>query len=184
MKVVGFSGYSGSGKTTLVEQLIARLRAAGQRVSVVKHAHHDFDIDHPGKDSWRHRAAGAFEVVIASSRRLAKIREYEVPGAPTVHQLLAELVECDWVLVEGFKSADILKIEVWRAAAGKPAQYPDDPFVVAVCTDSAALLPQPTGLPLLDLNDPDTIANFLLGDTRRYEYDPKLHTAPAAAADA
>jgi molybdopterin-guanine dinucleotide biosynthesis protein B len=181
MKVVGFSGYSGSGKTTLVEQLIRRLRAAGQRVSVVKHAHHDFDIDHPGKDSWRHREAGAFEVVIASNRRLAKIREYEVQGAPTVHQLIAELVDCDWVLVEGFKNADILKVEVWRASAGKPAQYPDDPFVVAICTDSAEQLPVPTGLPLLDLNDPDAVANFLLGHTQRHEYDPQLH---AAAADA
>src|SRR5205085_3352428 len=101
MKVVGFSGYSGSGKTTLVEQLIARLKQAGQRVSVVKHAHHAFDIDHPGKDSWRHRQAGAFEVVIASDRRLAKMREYEQLGAPTVHQLVAELYDCDWVLVEG-----------------------------------------------------------------------------------
>ena len=128
MKVIGFSGYSGSGKTTLVEQLIARLRLAGQRVSVVKHAHHDFDIDHPGKDSWRHRQAGAFEIVIASDRRLAKIREYEVQRDPTVHQLIAELVDCDWVLVEGFKHADLLKIEVWRAETGKPAQYPHDPF--------------------------------------------------------
>ncbi|MEO7008769.1 MAG: molybdopterin-guanine dinucleotide biosynthesis protein B, partial [Caldimonas sp.] len=88
MKVIGFCGYSGSGKTTLVEQLIARLKLAGQRVSVVKHAHHAFDIDHVGKDSWRHRQAGAFEVVVASDRRLAKIREYEVPAAPTVHQLI------------------------------------------------------------------------------------------------
>ena len=136
MKVIGFCGYSGSGKTTLVEQLIARLRLAGQRVSVVKHAHHDFDIDQPGKDSWRHRQAGAFEVVIASDRRLAKIREFEVHADPTVHQLLAELVPCDWVLVEGFKHADLLKIEVWRAATGKPAQYPSDPYVVAVSTDS------------------------------------------------
>jgi molybdopterin-guanine dinucleotide biosynthesis adapter protein len=184
MKVVGFSGYSGSGKTTLVEQVIQRLRVAGQRVSVVKHAHHDFDIDHPGKDSWRHREAGAFEVVVASSRRLAKIREYEVEVAPTVHQLIAELVECDWVLVEGFKSADILKVEIWRAAAGKPAQYPDDPFVVAICTDSPAALPMPTGLPLLDLNDPDAIARFLLDDTQRYEYDPILYNAHHAAAHA
>ncbi len=124
MKVVGFSGYSGSGKTTLVEQVIARLRLAGQRVSVVKHAHHDFDIDHPGKDSHRHREAGAFEVVIASDRRLAKIREFEVRQDPTVHQLIAELYDCDWVLVEGFKGSDIPKVEVWRAAAAKPAQYP------------------------------------------------------------
>ncbi|MCV4714437.1 molybdopterin-guanine dinucleotide biosynthesis protein B, partial [Escherichia coli] len=83
-------GYSGSGKTTLVEQLIVQLRLAGQRVSVVKHAHHQFDIDYPGKDSWRHRQAGAFEVVVASDRRLAKIREYEVQMEPTVHQLIAE----------------------------------------------------------------------------------------------
>ncbi|MEO7337049.1 MAG: molybdopterin-guanine dinucleotide biosynthesis protein B, partial [Caldimonas sp.] len=86
MKVIGFSGYSGSGKTTLVEQLIGTLCAAGQRVSVVKHAHHDFDIDQPGKDSWRHRQAGAFEVVLASDRRLAKVREFPTPIVPTVHQ--------------------------------------------------------------------------------------------------
>src|SRR5205823_2788093 len=155
MKVVGFSGYSGSGKTTLVEQLIVRLKLAGQRVSVVKHAHHDFDIDHEGKDSWRHRQAGAFEVVVASDRRLAKIREYEIQSEPTVHQLIAELYECDWVLVEGFKHADLLKIEVWRADAAKPAQYPHDPFVVAISTDSPDRLPHLTSLPLLDLNDPD-----------------------------
>ena len=170
MKVVGFCGYSGSGKTTLVEQLIVRLRLAGQRVSVVKHAHHDFDIDHPGKDSWRHRQAGAFEVVIASDRRLAKIREFEVHADPTAHQLIAELVECDWVLVEGFKHADLLKIEVWRAATGKPAQYPADPYVVAVCTDSPEKLPVETGLPLLELNSPDAVADFLLGNPERYEY--------------
>ena len=182
MKVVGFSGYSGSGKTTLVEQLVAAFRRAGQRVSVVKHAHHEFDIDQPGKDSWRHRQAGAFEVLIASDRRLAKIREFEVRGDPTVHQLLAELVECDWVLVEGFKRADILKLEVWRAAAGKPAQYPDDPFVVAICTDSAAQLPAPTGLPLFDLNDPQAVLAFLLADPERYAYNPDLHACAAADA--
>lgn len=184
MKVVGFSGYSGSGKTTLVEQLIARLRLAGQRVSVVKHAHHAFDIDHPGKDSYRHREAGAFEVVIASDRRLAKIREFELAAEPTVHQLLAELYECDWVLVEGFKHADVLKIEVWRADTGKPVQYPQDPFVVAVCTDSPERLPQPTGLPLLDLNDPDDVARFLLADPARYEYRPPFDDACGATADA
>ena len=180
MKVVGFSGYSGSGKTTLVEQLIVRLKLAGQRVSVVKHAHHDFDIDHEGKDSWRHRQAGAFEVVVASDRRLAKIREYEVQAEPTVHQLIAELYDCDWVLVEGFKHADLLKIEVWRAAAAKPAQYPNDPFVVAISTDSPAQLPVPTGLPILDLNDPDAVAHFLLGQPERYEYRSPLFDDPAA----
>lgn len=183
MKVIGFSGYSGSGKTTLVEQLITRLKLAGQRVSVVKHAHHAFDIDQPGKDSWRHRQAGAFEVVIASDRRLAKIREFEVRADPTVHQLIAELVDCDWVLVEGFKHADLLKIEVWRAAAGKPAQYPSDPYVVAISTDSPELLPHPTGLPLLDLNSPDAIADFLLRNPDRYEYLCP-HDFAAAAVDA
>ena len=170
MKVIGFSGYSGAGKTTLVEGVIASLTLAGQRVSVVKHAHHDFDIDHPGKDSWRHRQAGAFEVVIASRRRLAKIREFPIEVQPTVHQLLAELVECDWALVEGFKHADLLKIEVWRAALGKPVQYPDDPFIVALATDSAAAVPQPTALPLLNLNAPDAVADFLLETSARYEY--------------
>jgi molybdopterin-guanine dinucleotide biosynthesis protein B len=170
MKVIGFCGWSGSGKTTLVEQLITRLRLAGQRVSVVKHAHHAFDIDQPGKDSWRHRQAGAFEVVIASDRRLAKIREFEVHAEPTVHQLIAELVPCDWVLVEGFKHADLLKIEVWRAATGKPAQYPFDPYVVAISTDSPDRLPEPTGLPLLDLNSADAVADFLLDNPDRYEY--------------
>lgn len=170
MKVVGFSGYSGSGKTTLVEQVIARLRLAGQRVSVVKHAHHEFDIDHEGKDSWRHREAGAFEVVVASNRRLAKIREFEVQAEPTVHQLIAELYECDWVLVEGFKHADLFKVEIWRAATGKPAQYPHDPFVVAICTDSPEHLPQPTGLPVLDLNDANAVTDFLIGAPSRYDY--------------
>jgi molybdopterin-guanine dinucleotide biosynthesis adapter protein len=184
MKVIGFCGYSGSGKTTLVEQLIVRMRLAGQRVSVVKHAHHAFDIDHQGKDSWRHRQAGAFEVVVASDRRLAKIREFEVHAEPTVHQLIAELYDCDWVLVEGFKHADLLKIEVWRAAAGKPAQYPADPYVVAISTDSPGQLPEPTGLPLLDLNDPDAVAEFLLGNPARYEYISPLTIAPATIADA
>jgi len=170
VKVVGFSGFSGSGKTTLVEGVIASLTLAGLRVSVVKHAHHDFDIDHRGKDSWRHRQAGAFEVVIASRRRLAKIREFPVEVQPTVHQVLAELIECDWALVEGFKHADLLKIEVWRAAVGKPVQYPDDPFVVALATDSAEHLPEPTTLPILDLNDADTVADFLLHTSARYEY--------------
>jgi molybdopterin-guanine dinucleotide biosynthesis protein B len=184
MKVIGFCGFSGSGKTTLVEQVIAHLRLAGQRVSVVKHAHHDFDIDHPGKDSHRHREAGAFEVVIASDRRLAKIREFEVRQDPTVHQLIAELYECDWVLVEGFKRADVLKIEVWRPETAKPAQYPHDPFVVAIATDSPDRLPHPTGLPLLDLNDADAVTRFLLADPARYEYRSPFDDAPGASADA
>ena len=184
MKVVGFCGYSGSGKTTLVEQLIARLKRAGLRVSVVKHAHHDFDIDHAGKDSWRHRQAGAGEVVIASSRRMAKMREFGPGIAPDVHALIAELNECDWVLVEGFKRAELAKIEVWREANGKPALYLEDRHVVAICTDVAATLPQPTPLPVLDLNDPDAVAAFLLCNSESYEYvrPPAVATAAAATA--
>ena len=115
MKVVGFAGYSGAGKTTLVEKLIPVLKRLGQRVSVVKHAHHKFDIDHPGKDTYRHREAGAFEVVVASDKRLAVMREFEAPVELSVHQLLAEVLPvADWVLVEGFRHSDVLKIEIWR----------------------------------------------------------------------
>jgi molybdopterin-guanine dinucleotide biosynthesis adapter protein len=170
MKVIGFCGYSGSGKTTLVEQLIVRMKRAGQRVSVVKHAHHAFDIDQEGKDSWRHRQAGAFEVVIASDRRLAKIREFEERADPTVHDLIAELDGCDWVLVEGFKRAALPKIEIWRADTGQPAQYPLDPHIVAVCTDNSTRLPATTGLPVLDLNDAGAVAAYLLSSAARFEY--------------
>ena len=175
MKVVGFAGYSGSGKTTLVERLIPVLRLQGLRVSVVKHAHHRFDIDHPGKDTYRHREAGAFEVVIASNRRLALLREFEQDTQLTVHQLLAELYEgVDWVLVEGFKDSDLLKIEVWRASANKPARYPDDDFIVALATDSPQALPQPTLRPVLNLNDPEAVAQWLVGNQSRFDYRSEL----------
>src|SRR5688500_10743890 len=153
MKVIGFAGFSGAGKTTLVERLIPVLRFNGQRVSVVKHAHHKFDIAHPGKDTYRHREAGAFEVVAASDRRLALIREFERPAQLSVHHLIAELYDgVDWVLVEGFKESNVLKIEVWRAASGKPALYPEDDFIAAIATDSPLALPQETLRPVLDLN--------------------------------
>ena len=169
MKVVGFGGHSGSGKTTLVERLVAEFVRRGLRVSVVKHVHHDFDIDHEGKDSWRHRKAGAREVVIASAHRLALIRELIDAVEPTVHDLLAELGDCDWALVEGFKRSAIPKVEVWRAEAGHAVRYPDDPHFVAVATDSPSL-PQPTALPLLDLNDVPAVADFLLADPSRFVY--------------
>jgi molybdopterin-guanine dinucleotide biosynthesis protein B len=173
MKVIGFSGFSGSGKTTLVERLIPALKMRGLRVSVVKHAHHEFDIDHPGKDTHRHREAGAFEVVVASERRLALMREFERPADLTVHQLLAELYEgVDWVLVEGFKGSNLLKMEVWRAEAGKPARYPDDDFIVAIATDSPDRLPQATLRPVLDLNEPDAVAQWLVDNGDRFDYDP------------
>ena len=176
MKVVGFAGYSGSGKTHLVEQLIPALKLRGLRVSVAKHAHHNFDIDHPGKDTHRHREAGAFEVVVASDRRLALMREFELPARLSVHHLLAELYEgVDWVLVEGFKESNLLKVEVWRAASGKPCRYPDDDFIVAIATDSPDQLPQSTLRPVLDLNAPDALAQWLVDNGDRFEYHPERY---------
>ncbi len=175
MNVVGFAGYSGSGKTTLVEKLIPALKSRGLRVSVVKHAHHKFDIDHPGKDTFRHRQAGAFEVVVASSNRLALMREFEKPSRLTVHQMIAELYEgVDWVLVEGFKSSDLLKIEVWRGPredyASKPPRYMEDDFIVAIATDTPAQLPHPTLRPVLDLNDAEALADYLIENHDRFAY--------------
>lgn len=176
MNVVAFAGYSGSGKTTLVESLIPALKLRGLRVSVVKHAHHSFDIDQPGKDTWRHRQAGAFEVVVASDNRLALIREFEQPRVLSVHHLIAELYEgVDWVLVEGFKSSDLLKVEVWRADSGKPARYPDDDFVVAIATDSPDRLPETTLRPVLDLNDADAVADWLIENHERFVYCSELY---------
>lgn len=176
MKVVGFAGYSGSGKTTLLEQLIPALKLRGLRVSVAKHTHHQFDIDHPGKDTWRHREAGAFEVVAASSQRLVLMREYERSAEPQVHHLIAELFEgVDWVLVEGFKDSELLKVEIWRAASGQAARYPHDPFITAIATDSPAALPEATLRPVLDLNQADDVASWLVENGARFEYDPAIY---------
>ncbi|RZA10761.1 MAG: molybdopterin-guanine dinucleotide biosynthesis protein B [Lysobacteraceae bacterium] len=172
MKVVGFAGFSGAGKTTLVEGLIRSLKVRGLRVSTVKHAHHNFDIDREGKDSHRHRTAGAFEVVVASDRRLALMREFEKPAQLNVHHLLAELYDgVDWVLVEGFKQSDLLKIEVWRPSTGHPALYYDDDFVVAIATDAPAELPHETLRPVLDINHADSIAAWLVDNGDRFDYE-------------
>lgn len=172
MKVVSFAGYSGSGKTTLVEQLIGCLRVRGLRVSVVKHAHHNFDVDTPGKDSWRHREAGAFEVVVASNQRLVLQRQFEKSTQLSVHHLLAEVYDgVDWVLVEGFKQSDLLKIEVWREDSKQPARYIEDDFVVAIATDSPLALPEKTQRPVLNLNDPDAICEWLLANQDRFNYN-------------
>ena len=180
MKVIGFAGFSGAGKTTLVERLIPVLKLQGQRVSVVKHAHHKFDIDHPGKDTFRHREAGAFEVVVASDKRLALIREFEAPTQLDVHALIAELdAGVDWVLVEGFKHSDLRKIEIWRAPdegqAARPARYTEDPFIVGIATDDPQHLPEPTDLPVFDLDDVDGIGAWLLLNADRFNYKMKHH---------
>ncbi len=172
-KVVCFCGPSGVGKTTLIEQLIAGLKARGERVSVIKHAHKRFDIDRPGKDSFRHREAGATEVLLASAQRLALLREYEIEGVPSLPDLLAELSPADWVLVEGFKHAAWPKIEVWRAALGQPPLYPDDPFVTTIVTDDPAALPLATGLPVLAMADVTAVLQHLMDTAERYLYRPE-----------
>lgn len=175
MKVVGFAGYSGSGKTTLVEQLIPALRLRGQRVSVVKHAHHSFDIDHPGKDTWRHREAGAFEVLAASPKRLVLMRELESRVEHSVHDLLAQLrADVDWVLVEGFKQSNLPKVEVWRPANGKPLRFLDDPHIVAIATDAPDDLPETVNCTVLDLNGADDVAAWLAHNAERFEYRTPL----------
>ncbi len=158
MKVIGFAGWSGSGKTTLVEQVIGQLEARGLAVSLIKHAHHEFDIDYPGKDSWRHRHAGCREVLVTSAKRWSLM--HELRGRPELRldEALSQLSPCDVVLVEGFKREPIAKIEIYRAALGKPQLFPDDPHVIAVASDG----PVDTVLPQLDLNQPAAIADFIV----------------------
>lgn len=161
MKVFGIAGYSGSGKTTLLEKLLPRITALGLRVSVIKHAHHDFDIDKPGKDSYRHREAGASEVLLAGGTRWVLMNELRSAPEPTLAEYLGKFSPCDLVLVEGFKQEPIPKLEVHRLANGKPPLWPDNPNIVAVASDAApdAL---PGHLPILDLNDADAIVRFIL----------------------
>lgn len=135
MKILGIAGYSGAGKTTLLEKLIPLLRAEGVRVSLVKHAHHGFDVDQPGKDSWRHRKAGAGEVLVASDVRWALMHENEQEAPPRLQDLLARLSPCDLVLVEGWKRDPIPKLEVHRSANAKPWLYPEDENILAVASD-------------------------------------------------
>jgi molybdopterin-guanine dinucleotide biosynthesis protein B len=159
-RAFGFAGWSGSGKTTLIEQLIPVLVARGLAVALVKHAHHDFDIDRPGKDSYRHRKAGAREVLVTSSARWALM--HELGGAPelTLADALATLGPCDLVLVEGFKSAPLPKLEVYRPAVGKPLLHPQDPHIVAVATDDPAAL-SGAAVPVLSLDAVDALATLV-----------------------
>jgi molybdopterin-guanine dinucleotide biosynthesis protein B len=157
-KVFGFAAYSGSGKTTLIEKLIPLLVGRGLRVSVVKHAHHGFDVDQPGKDSHRHRLAGASEVLVSSDTRWALMHELRGEPEAGLPTLLERLSPCDLVLVEGFKTQAIPKLEIHRQAAGTPLLFPDDPYIVALATDTVV----PTALPVFDLEDYSGIASFLL----------------------
>jgi len=158
MKTIGFAGWSGSGKTTLIEKLIPRFVQRGLVVSLIKHAHHTFDVDQPGKDSYRHRHAGASEVLVTSSRRWVLMHELRAEREPTFEDQVKHLSPCDLLIVEGFKFARIPKIEVWRAVTGEPLLHPKDPDIVAVASDAKV----ETKLPLLDLNDPGAVSAFVV----------------------
>lgn len=159
MKIFGFAGWSGSGKTTLIEKLIPRFAGAGLRVSLIKHAHHSFDVDQPGKDSYRHRHAGAAEVMVTSSRRWVLMHELRGAREPAFEEQVKRMSPCDLLIVEGFKHAPIPKLEVWRKQTGEPLLHPNDPHIVAIASD----VPVQTRLPLLELNDDAEIARFVLG---------------------
>ena len=163
--MLGFSAYSGTGKTTLLRQLIPALRERGMRVSVIKHAHHDFDLDFPGKDSYELRKAGAEQTVICTMTRMAVITEFEQPAdEPDLHTLVASLdhERIDLVLVEGYKDIRFPKIELHRDALRKPYLYQHDDSVIALACDGST--PDDIAIPVLDINDIDAIAAFICDD--------------------
>jgi len=158
MKVIGIAGWSGAGKTTLLTRVIPRLTTRGLRVSTLKHAHHAFDIDQPGKDSHTHRVAGATEVLISSANRFALMHELRGEPEWTLPALLAKLSPVDLVLVEGFKRETHPKLEVFRAAVGKPMLHPDDPNIVAVASDGEMA----ARVPVVSLDDIEAVADILV----------------------
>jgi molybdopterin-guanine dinucleotide biosynthesis protein B len=158
MRLIGFAGWSGAGKTTLLQRLIPALTGRGLRVSTLKHAHHAFDVDQPGKDSYLHRQAGATEVLVASAARWALMHELRGGPEPELPDLLARMSPVDLVLVEGFKRGRHPKIEVHRAANDKPLLHPDDPTIAALASDP----PIPTTIPSVDLNDIEAVAALVL----------------------
>ncbi len=158
MKLIGLAGWSGAGKTTLLERVIPHLIARGLSVSTIKHAHHSFDVDVPGKDSWKHRNAGATEVLVSSGNRFALMHELRGAPEPTLHELLSLLSPVDLVIVEGFKADAHPKIEVYRAETGKEFLHGQDKAIVAVASD----VPVATDLPVLHLDDIEKIADMML----------------------
>jgi molybdopterin-guanine dinucleotide biosynthesis protein B len=158
MKIFGFAGWSGSGKTTLIEKLIPLFVARGLKVSLIKHAHHTFDVDQPGKDSYRHRHAGCQEVLVSSSRRWALVHELRGAAEPGFAELIERVSPCDLLLVEGFKREKVPKLEIYRESVGEALLHPQDPSIIAVASDK----PLETKLPQFDVNDAPAIAAFVL----------------------
>lgn len=163
MRIFGLAGWSGSGKTTLVARLIPELTGRGLSVSTIKHAHHAFDVDSPGKDSYRHREAGAHEVLVSSANRWALMHEHRGAPEPSLEELLQRLSPVDLVIVEGFKREPHPKLEVYRAAVGKPALQPEDPHIVGIATDRPAALDAP--VPVLDLENIAGIADLVIRES-------------------
>lgn len=163
MRVIGLAGWSGSGKTTLLTRLIPEFNRRGVKVSTVKHAHHAFDLDTPGKDSWAHRQAGAAEVLVSSGKRWALLHELRDEPEAALPELLARLSPVDLVIVEGFKRDPHAKLEVYRAANGKPPLHPGDPSIVAIASDVA--FPE-AGRPVIGLDDVSAIADRLLAEAQ------------------
>lgn len=158
MRVIGLAGWSGSGKTTLITKVVPVLIRRGFKIATIKHAHHAFDIDRPGKDSWLHREAGASEVIVSSGRRWALVHELRSESEPPLAELLAKLSPVDFVIVEGFKHYTYPKLEIYRSTVGKPLIYPEDDCIVAIAAD--APLPH-AQLPVLMLDDIEGIADML-----------------------
>lgn len=180
MHVLGVCGSSGSGKTRLMQRLIARLSEDGKTVSAVKHAHHDVEVDTPGKDSWLMRKAGAVETMLITNRRWMLVRELaENEASPDICEVLPRLARCDWALVEGFKHASLNKIEVWRESVGKPALFSDDPRVRAVITDDVTALPERCTLPVFNADDVQGIIAWLYANASLFIYPAA--TAPEKA---
>ena len=165
MKVIGLAGWSGAGKTTLLTRLIPHFVAKGLRVSTVKHAHHNFDVDVPGKDSWVHRQSGATEVLISSGRRWALMHELRDAPEPSLREHLKRMSSVDLVVVEGFKADTHPKIEVYRAANGKPLLFPEDPAIVGIATDQKI----DTRLRQVDLDDIPAIATMIFDSAASIE---------------
>ena len=160
MRVYGVVGWKNAGKTGLMERLVTEITSRGFSVSTVKHAHHSFDVDHPGKDSHRHRVAGAREVLLASRNRFALMHELQGEDEPTLDALLAKLAPVDLVLVEGYKRDGHAKVEAHRAETGNALIAPEDPTIKAIASDTPMALDRP----VFDLNDTGTIADFILSE--------------------